>query len=139
MEVFLKLDIADGCSDLGPSQYGMREALDRKRTLDSLQERSPGRSYTRHLDDVSPDRKVSRYAGDEFSRPANRYSERPDPSWQSQDTVRRNGNGRDLPDTGRTVRSYADHDDRNTHVRSYTDLAPKESTESLTDSGHCIF
>lgn len=110
-------DVASGCSEIGTTQYSVREGVDRKRLLDTIQDRSPSRSYTRHLDDVSPERKVSRYGVDDYSRPASRYTERPDPSWQSQDTMRRSGNGRDAPDTSRDMRAYADQDDRSTIVR----------------------
>lgn len=110
-------DVVFGCSEIGTTQYSVREGVDRKRPLETLQDRSPSRSYTRHLDDVSPERKVSRYSADDYNRPASRYTERPDPSWQSQDTMRRSGNGRDVPDTSRDVRVYADQDDRSTLVR----------------------
>lgn len=101
---------------MGTTHYSVREPVERKRPLHTLQERSPTRTYTRHVEDVSPERKISRYGGDDYNRPAPRYTDRPDPSWQSQDTFRRTGNGRDVPETSRDVRGFAEQDDRSTYV-----------------------
>lgn len=100
---------------MAAAQYSGREAVDRKRPLDTLQERSPSRSYTRQLDALSPDRKVSRFE-DEYSRPSSRYADRPEPSWQSQDTMRRAGNGRDGLESARDVGVYAAQDERSVVV-----------------------
>eukprot|EP00892_Ulva_mutabilis_P003055 jgi/Ulvmu1/12750/UM095_0055.1 len=104
--------------DIGAAPYHERDTGDRKRPLDTLQDRSPGRSYTR-MEAVSPDRKVSRYGDDDHDRQTSRYADRPDPSWQSQDTMRRAGNGRDVSDANRDTRGYSEHDNRAPTDRQY--------------------